>query len=168
MIRTLGIDIGNSGAIAILDNVSQIVLLVDMPVYKIKKNSAAKRPDIDGLIKFFDDNNIANSTDDVIFIEKPQKIPPMFGSNVQANFMGGYYEALFTVLFKTRGCKYQFVQPKAWQSYFGISKDTKIMSYDVASRLFPTAELKTVRGKLLDGRCDALLIAEYGRKNFYK
>ena len=60
------------------------------------------------------------------------------------------------------------VPPKEWQREFGIKggkgDDTKAQSYLIASRMFPGVELKGPRGAILDGRADALLIAEYGRR----
>ena len=42
--------------------------------------------------------------------------------------------------------------------------DTKKQSCERVGRLFPHIGVRTKRGKLLSGRCDALLIAEYGRR----
>ena len=39
-----------------------------------------------------------------------------------------------------------------------------MQSYKIASALFPTADLKGKRGGKKDGRSDAILIAEYGRR----
>lgn len=63
---------------------------------------------------------------------------------------------------------FEFITPRRWQAaIFDLAKkleNTKKQSYDMASRLFPGQELKTKRGKILDGRCDALLIAEVLRR----
>ena len=63
---------------------------------------------------------------------------------------------------------YEFVTPRKWQKvvYDSAKKldDPKRQSFELASRLFPTLEFKTRRGRILDGRSDAMLIAEYARK----
>lgn len=47
---------------------------------------------------------------------------------------------------------------------FDFSKwTTKRPVYELAHKLFPVIELATKRGRILDGRSDALMIAEYGR-----
>ena len=50
--------------------------------------------------------------------------------------------------------------------YFGAGNiGASKQSYAIASQLFPEAKLLGPRGGLRDGRCDALLIAEWGRRH---
>jgi hypothetical protein len=60
------------------------------------------------------------------------------------------------------------VWPREWKKVVLAGFDTKDKSaaYRVATRLYPHVadQLKTPRGRLLDGRCDALCIAEWGRR----
>ena len=57
--------------------------------------------------------------------------------------------------------------PQKWQKGVGITKsdgpDPKSRALNVASRLFPNAELTGPRGGALSGRADALLMAYYGK-----
>ena len=73
---------------------------------------------------------------------------------------------------KIRKLSFTFVSAQKWQNHFGVSKprgskelwNTKTKAYKIATKLFPKAQLTTKRGRVLDGRSDALLIAEYGRR----
>jgi hypothetical protein len=70
--------------------------------------------------------------------------------------------------FQALGVSLVEVPPKDWQREYKIRStkddDTKAQSYLIASRMFPEVELRGPRGAVLDGRADALLIAEYGRR----
>lgn len=97
-----------------------------------------------------------------------EKVNAFYKSSAKSAFtFGGNFSAWQMALacFKI---PYEFVTPRGWQKviYDSAAKipDPKKKSFERASRLFPDMELKTKRGKILDGRCDALLIAEYCRR----
>ena len=66
---------------------------------------------------------------------------------------------------------YDFATPRKWQKevYDSAKKmpDPKKVSFERASRLFPKLEFKK-RGKILDGRSDAMLIAYYCQMTQHK
>lgn len=169
MSRIIAIDPGHEGAIVVHDGDNANVIIFDMPTVKTKK-SGGKVPDIEAVIKILDDNGVGG--EDLVVMEKPQKKPTFMGSSVQANYSAGYYEAMFTVIFRMKKIRLQLVQPKAWQLHFGISTktsgNTKHASYLAASQRYPSANLKGVNGGIKDGRCDAVLIADYGRVSFFE
>ena len=165
MNRIIGIDPGNQGAIVISDPDANTRVIIDMPTLKPKKKGG-EIPDLELIIKFLDEKT---TSDDLVVMETPQKRPTILGSNVQANYLAGYYTALFVVLFRLRGMKYRLVPPKRWQLHYGISSeggDTGKQAYCVASKLYPTAELRGPRGGIKDGRCDAILIMDYAAMGF--
>lgn len=167
--RVIGIDPGNSGALVILPNKAEdLMVFLDMPVIELRRGGG-KVPDVSEIIKFIDDTGVGG--DDIVFLEKPAKRPTFFGgkvvSSVQANYLAGYYAAMFCTLFRLKGIRYQEVTPQAWQKVFSISSksgDTGEQSYLIASKLYPKAELTGKRGGKKDGRSDALLIATYGKR----
>ena len=64
---------------------------------------------------------------------------------------------------------YQEIQPQRWKKEFNLIKKTKYDAAAVAAKLFPDLPKYIFygpRGGLLDGRAEALLIAEYGRRYF--
>jgi len=155
--RILGVDPMDHGAFAWLDDEGGLVC-VDMPVVKISKTRV--EVDIDGLIQ-----TIRESRAQKAYVEKLHPMP-MGGGN--ANFKRGGYSYLLRGLLLAAGVSLVEVPPKEWQKMFGIrttkDDDTKNQSYLMASRLYPLGEFKTERGTILDGRSDAALILEYGRR----
>jgi hypothetical protein len=67
-------------------------------------------------------------------------------------------------------CPYDVVAPRTWQREFFKGKvgESKLLAYQTALRLFPGVELSRTNreGKtvMIEGRSDALLIAEYYRR----
>ena len=152
-----GIDPMDKGALAFLDH--DFTEVIDMPTVKITQT----RHEFDAFV-FID--LIGMRAPDRIYVEKMQPMP--IGS--LANFKRGGY--LYAIRAVSAALKVSLVEvpPKEWQKAFGIKssrkggQDTKEQSYLVAKRMFPDIALKTPKDIILDGRCDALLIAEYGRR----
>jgi hypothetical protein len=165
MSYVVGIDPGLFGAMAVLSEAGELKLLIDMPIYHYTKGESEKYEyDIKAICKelmFFNNEY-------TIFLEKMQSMPP--GFRVQASFGLEKCEGIFEGMLTMRKLKYELVLPKDWQKIFGITGakgDKKSQSFQIASRLFPTAELVTPKGRKIDGRADALLIAEFGRRKLY-
>jgi hypothetical protein len=103
----------------------------------------------------------------VCFVERNRPYPregviSSFTLGEQVGLVLGYLIAL--------DIPFQVIYPQTWYKHFTITKDrgTKNASYEKASDLFPRAVLKTERGRIIDGRCDALLIAEFARRTYVK
>lgn len=159
----IGIDPGVHGGIAILRQGGEILELLDMPIVKLPKGKKTKDVydlnQIQKIVSFWNNEYYA-------CMEKMQSMPP--GFRVQASFGLGYCQGLFEGMFRIRQLKYEMVISKKWQKHFGITQakgDKKVQSYMIASQLFPDAELTGPRGGKKDGRSDALLIAEWGRRH---
>jgi len=168
----MGIDIGLAGGIACIGTGvqnGQVLGLVDIPIIPMKKGKKTKN--------IYDYNKIKHSFIDtsrrfnieMVYIEKTQAL--QMGYRSQASWSLGLGEGFFIGLFTALDIPYEFVRAQEWQKHFGITKakgDKKVQSYQIASQLFPEAELTTPRGRKLDGRSDALLIAEWGRRHLYE
>ncbi len=61
---------------------------------------------------------------------------------------------------------FQTIHPAIWKKEFSLIKKDKKASVKVAQQLFPNIEFYTERGRMLDGRAEALLLAEYGRRTY--
>lgn len=150
-----GIDPMGRGAIAYLGGSEPRV--IDMPVVHLTRTRLEL--DIQALWR-----ELLLNEPRVAFVEKMQPMP----KGGLANFKLGAYRDALRMAFTGLGVSLIEVPPKEWQWEFGIKNgkgdDTKAQSYLVASRMFPGVELKGPRGAILDGRADALLIAEYGRR----
>ena len=88
---------------------------------------------------------------------KGQGVSSMF--NFGRNF--GWLQGALMVM----GIPFELVMPQKWKKVYGCTSD-KNTSIQVAQRLFPNVDLrKTPKCKgPHDGICEALLMAEYGRR----
>lgn len=150
-----GIDLGDHGAIAWLGQHEPI--LEDMPVVRISKS----RVELDTKQLW---ETLLRKEPVVVYVEKLQPMP----KGGQANFKRGGYLYALRAICTALSVSLIEIRPQEWQKTFGIKNtkevDTKGQSYQIASRLFPEMDLKGAKGAIKDGRCDALLIAEYGRR----
>jgi hypothetical protein len=155
----VGIDIGLSGAVAALCT-DKTIMLFDMPVLDTDNG---KKYNIKRLIEIL---GTINKGSPIVFVEKAIILPR--GFNIKAPTSLAYCEGLLEGLLKSLQIDYRHIHPKTWQAMFKINKtkdsDTKEQAMKIAKELFPQSTLETKRGKQLDGRADALLIAEAGRR----
>ena len=150
-----GIDPGANGAIAVLDSTNpDSVALLDL-----KSNS------ICDTWNWLHTEGLALGSSK-IWIED---VHSLFGMSAKSNF--GFGRNLGTVLTIAELLTGHFpntVTPKIWQKYVGVTakgKDIKKQVAEIATSLYPTANIYGKRGGLLDGRSDALMIAHYGLHN---
>lgn len=164
-----GIDLGLKGAVAVIGDGAPV--LIDMPTYETVINK--KKRNLYDLNKVVDIVKEHLTKCECVFLEKVQPIG-IPGTTPSANFWLGYGRGIFEALLLQYKIRHEYVSSKDWQKSFGIVKPTdkelakkwatKGPALEVARRLFPGAELTTERGRVLDGRSDALLIAEYGKR----
>ena len=161
----IGIDNGLSGAIAFISGNDAIA--IDMPIITMKKGKKTKREyDIPSIKAIFENKMIeAGNNDAFLFatLEQSQAFPKQGGVS---NYTTGYCFGLMRGLLAGMEISLQTVHPRVWQKEFfkGKAGESKRLSYQVANALFPKVELKTPRGRTLDGRSDSILLAEFGRR----
>jgi hypothetical protein len=167
---SIGVDIGIKGAIAIVypKGLHHMSTVFDTPTVKIrteKKNTTDY--DIKTISHIMGEYKRIQESDDGIncFIESNLIIPK--GFDIRTNVKLARCFGIFEGVAVANGMSPIGVNPNIWHAYFGISSkkgDIKQQSIELAKKLFPYIEFKTKRGRILDGRADALLIAEYGRR----
>lgn len=150
----IGIDPGKKGAISIITEYGKYEVF-DMPLYP--------NGEIDGyaIYKCLE-KSFALDYDSFCFIEKSQPMPKQGVVSV-FNYGAGYGKLLAAL--EILKIPYQEIRPQKWKKYFSLIKKDKKESVSLAMKLFPDIEYTTKRGRLLDGRAEALLIAEYGKRN---
>lgn len=155
---SIGVDIGNNGAIAVLSDSVAIIRIVDMPTQTMVKGNKTKT--------FLDEVAFRNvfrsyvNIDDVyILIEAVHSMPKDGGSS---GFSFGTSFGLCRGIIVGLGLKYSLISPQKWKKHFGLTGKEKKASCDKALSLYPDHEFYTKRGRALDGRGDAVLIATYG------
>ena len=107
-----------------------------------------------------------------------EDVHSVFGSSAKSNFEFGRVVGMLESFLVSSNIPYTKVQPKKWQSQMWIGvpiqtkadgkNDTKATSLLSAQRIFPNVDLrKSERARIADhNKVDALLIAEYCRRNF--
>jgi len=153
--RTLGIDVGLNGAIALVVD-GELISVADMPTVTLDRNGKAKRqvsvPELVDIIKQFDPNEA--------YVEK---VFAMAGQGVTSVFSFGRSLGVVEGVLTTMKIKTTLMTPQTWQKGLGMTGG-KDGSRARAMELFPeqTALFKRVKD---DGRSDAALIALWGSKH---
>lgn len=159
----IGIDPGKSGAIAVI--LPDDIIINDMPLFaKREVNSKAIHMFFVYLLTLTLKQPI------VCCLEQAQSMP---GQGVKGVFNYGKDYGRILSCLEINDISYQEIHSLTWKKVFGLvssKKNKKIKKDSVAKaiKLFPDQRDKfmTPRGRLLDGRAEALLMAEYARRYF--
>jgi len=173
----IGIDGGLDGGIAILKE-EKVFGLYDIPTIEERMPPTAKsrkkarksgerakdrkrrRYNINAMVEIF---KALPSGDCFALLEVAQAMP---NQGVVSQMSIGIGFGLYQGILASHYIRYEKISPKRWQKEFAISGDTKSKAFQVAIRLFPKLELISPGGRILTGRCDAVLIAEYTRRKY--
>jgi len=153
--RIMGIDVGITGGIAVIDEIANVCFLSVMPAKKTEHGNEMVYENVNGLI----------AQADVLYVEKQGPIPQN-GVKQAFNF-GGQYHALRCMI-SLNAKRVTYVLPQRWKKAMlaDMNKSKKESSIIRAEQLFPGVNLlRTPKCKNKhDGMAEALLIAEYGRR----
>lgn len=149
----IGVDPGLSGAIAILDHTGELVSVTDLPIIRDLSLAWVDGGALQSLLL-----NALCGHPARAFVERVSAMP---GQGVASSFQFGVgFGSILSVL-QAKQVSTILVTPAMWKRSYGLGKD-KHASLHKARLLFPTAELHLAKH---DGRAEALLIAEYGRRH---
>lgn len=143
----VGIDVGMKGGIGIINNDN--IDVIDMPI----KDQFIDIIKLKSLLTNF------NDTDRYFGVEKQIAMPRQ---NCISTFkLGEQVGILKSIL-----CfdKVFWIPPREWQGYFNIygkGDNTKKESILLAKKMYPNLVFETARGRILDGRSDAVLLTTY-------
>lgn len=155
----LGIDCGLSGALGWVDPVTgEVQHVTDMPVFEVLRGKK-KRHDLD--IHTLASLIGRSMRPQHAFVEQAQAMPKQ--SAYAAGIFFQVYGSVLGVL-AGAGIPYTIVHPATWKKAMGVPSD-KDACRARASQLFPSAAGHWARKKD-DGRAEAVLIADYGRRHF--
>ena len=150
----VGIDPGQSGAIAILRAYMSMDLIVyDMPLVKIKKIVDANK--LARMIMIKPSNYLTAIIEDV---------HAMPGQGVSSMFNFGRNLGVVEGVLGTLDVKTIYTKPSVWKTVMGLSRD-KNLSREMAMEKFPRYKNLFSRKKD-DGRAEAALLALFGAKHF--
>ena len=145
----LGVDPGKDGAIALLSSDGKLMEIIDMP-YLLETTRGIFEPAAHITFPCF------------AALEAQQAMPKQGVSSTFTTGQGfGRLEGLLTGL----QIPYEVVRPQRWMREMGIPVGAdKRKHVEVAQSMYPLAPLTGPRGKLLDGRGDALLLAVWAMR----
>lgn len=150
-ITVIGIDPGFSGAIAFINDGA--ISSVDMPILKNEKRTELDEHEVRAYIKGYDISNMH------IFIEKAQSMPGQ-GISSTGRYLTSY--GIIRGICVGLGVPYTLVHPRTWKKIMmpDMPKE-KEASIIRVKQMFPFLEFNRKKDH---GQCDAILIAEYGRR----
>ena len=159
MMWYIGIDLGLSGGIVMLDENQKVINKFVMPIIKIKGKS---QYDVGRIIEIL---NVPEPADTFCCIEKAH-VRPISGK--RASFMTGFGFGLIQGILESIGISYEIVKPQTWMKELEIdSKDGK-GSILFCQRKWPDVDWKATERciKVHDGLTDSCCLAFYSwRKN---
>ena len=150
----LGIDVGISGAVALLDG-GKLVSVHDMPTVSVTVGGKKKRRiDARALYELLQFEKLQHAFIEIVNARPNQGVSSMFAFG-QAS---GIAEAIAWVMTPD----VTGVRPQTWKKHFNLGHD-KVSSRDLASQLWPDQADRFKRGKD-DGRAEAALIGLWGHQ----
>ena len=155
--RILGVDPGGRGALALLEG-DKIIELADMPVNYVRRGKTDKAElDVWSLSEL-----LAVWQADVAYFEQVGGHP---GDAPASAFSFGRIAGACEALVRTCDAQFHFVPPATWKSKMKLTGSGKDGSVVMATNLFPARALEFREPKIQgEGRAEAALIAEYGRR----
>lgn len=182
-LRHIGIDPGNDGGIAFLEN-DRIIQCISMPwfeekVSKSPKGKLRKEPDFDELIEIFGKIKAFNPS--IVTLEQVWAMA--HDTPVTAFALGGSYKLLRGLL-HTHDLPYQLIAPGSWkrakeyndkERLWGAGDDAKRVAIDLVAAFYPS-DFDKIRPHRKGsttrlngphhGRADAVLVSRFGLKTW--
>ena len=150
----IGIDPGNTGAIAILDAQDSVLSLFDMPCMALGKSDKQQVNPAE-LARILKSNW---TVDAVVYLERVSSMP---GQGVVSMFNFGMGFGIIQGVCAAISLPVHLVAPNVWKRKAGLIGSEKDAARTLAQQLYPEAML----GRQKDiGRADAILIARFGSK----
>lgn len=157
----IGIDPGQSGAIAIISETNTAVEKMQVQKQGLLKNRVSGK----SLRELF---SFVSKKGPVTIIAEEQGVRAITAKKA-AFAMGINYAILLESLeyASQLGCRVIMVKPQQWKKTLGVigksSIDKKHATIDLVKRIFPDVNINKPRSGVDDNKADALALAEYGR-----
>ncbi len=158
----VGIDPGEDGAIAIMNEDGYHFEIFDCP------KTLQERQDLLKSILHMDNPNFEGHEYIVAAIEKASQTIRIGNKTYHATILWGNYQTWLMALICLK-IRHEIVPARRWQTILDKNKKftTKERAWEMCTRLYPEviSILKGKRGAKKYGRSDALMIAEWARRN---
>lgn len=153
--RIVGVDPGGSGALALLDG-PRTLLVHDMPTFHVTRGRGKKHVvDVLALGRLLEEWQ-----PEACFFEE---VHGMEGDSASSAFNFGRAAGAAEATVKLQGGQFRPVKPFVWKKAMKLVGKAKDDSRLLATNLWP-ANAKDFSRKKDDGRAEAALLAEYGRR----
>jgi crossover junction endodeoxyribonuclease RuvC len=150
----IGIDPGNSGAIAFLNSKGECLGVVDMPTMTLNgKKQQVNAVELARIIERW--RNLSNEPL-VAFLEAVSAMP---GQGVSSMFNFGMGYGIVQGVLATQRIPFILVRPQQWKKRAGLIGAEKDKARTLAQQMYPSVDLS--RKKDI-GRADSILIARFG------
>lgn len=155
MTLIVGIDPGNSGALAFLDPEQSRMWIVDMATFTYETTRRMIKVDAYGTSRALRAHPVSH-----IYLEEVTASPQM---GVSSSFSFGEGYGILKGVAAALDIPLSTVKPQTWKKQLRVQAD-KRMAVQRASQLFPRIahKFKGPKGGILDGRAEAALLAFYG------
>ena len=157
----LGIDIGKTGAIGVLSANGHYVKVVDLPLTPIlvgrgKHRKPHYRINTTIFHRHFYWLTITTCTMEAVWGQATNGCQANFS---MGRYLGGIEVCLDALTWANHEPCVQYAPPATWKKHFGLLRQDKGASLELARKLFPEAPLSRKKDH---NRAEALLIARYG------
>lgn len=154
---TIGCDPGMQGALSLLSPEARLLDVIDMPSCP---KSATKN-----WVDAFKLNEVIKGWVELcgtIPQAAVENVHAMPGNGVSAMFTFGHGLGIVQAVLVCNSIPIHWVTPQSWKKYYNLTSEKKVATAK-ACNLYPqhTDLLVTPRGRCLDGRAEAILIARY-------
>lgn len=144
----IGIDPGNTGAIAFLEECGSLFKVEDMPIMANGKKNQVNAAELARLLSIPD-----------ITVAVVERVSAMPGQGVSSMFNFGMGYGVIQGVLAANKIPFHLITPQKWKKAALLSGKDKDNARTLAQQLYPDAPL----GRKRDiGRADAILIARYG------
>ena len=144
----VGIDPGQTGAVAVITPKLEVLMLEDFPGNEVSSANLIRE-----IILYHDVSGVA--------LEKVHSMPKQ---GVASTFKFGTNFGMWRGILAALELPFLLPTPQAWQKGVIAKAQDKKPAVAAAARLFPAAELHGPRGGKKDGRADSLLIAYWCKR----
>jgi crossover junction endodeoxyribonuclease RuvC len=154
----IGVDPGMGGALSLLSLDHKLIDVIDMPC--CPKSATKNWVDANKL------NIVIKGWLEIVdgdFLEAGvENVHAMPGNGVSAMFSFGHALGIVHAALVCNGIPIHWITPQSWKKHYNMTSEKKVATAK-ACNLYPqhTDLLVTPRGKCLDGRAEAILIARY-------
>jgi crossover junction endodeoxyribonuclease RuvC len=156
--RVLGVDPGASGALALLDEDTDTLVVCDMPTITVQRTGASSRKH-HAISEAHLAQLVRELRPDVAWVERVHAMPRQ---GVSSSFAFGLAYGLIRGVLATLPVPVFLVTPTEWKKEFRIGAD-KQQARVLATQMFPlnAKEFSRIRD---DGRAEAALLAVFGMR----